>query len=666
MDTQIRLEITRREPFAEGTAFGAVGEYEKITGQVHFALDPDDPSNGTVTDLEHTPRVDGRVEFASDFSVLRPVDLDSGTGRLVYGVNNRGNKRLLQFLNDGVHSNDPSRPEHAGNGYLMREGYSILWSGWQGNLRPGDGRLTMDLPVASREDGRITGPTRTEFVAEEPGTTCIPLSANEYTQSYETDSLETGSATFTRREYESDRRIAIAPDEWEFAEVTGDGPVPSRTHCHYPPGFEPGWIYELVYTARDPPVMGLGFAGVRDLVAFFRHADVDREGTANPLREEGAGIDRAYAWGRSQSGRFLREFVYGGFNADTRGRAVFDGVFPHVSGAGRVALNQRFAQPGRFPRQHQEHHYPSDQFPFAYDVTTDPHTGERDGIRKRPGTDPLVVHTQTSSEYWDRRGSLVHTDPEGNDLGEQDGARLYLFASSQHHADPLLDGPESGPYRYPTNPLNTTPLLRALLDALDAWVSDGVEPPRSRVPTHADETAVTPAEIPELFPEIPGVDPPDEPNRLFVQEFGPEYDDGIVSNEPPSELTGKEYPVSVPRPDADGNDEPGIRTPEVDVPLATYTGWNFRPEGASGEALAGVTGSYFPFAATGEERKERGDPRPSVGERYGTRARYVRRVATVAQELVERRLLLPEDADRYVESAMAEDRVAPNGLGEDR
>jgi Alpha/beta hydrolase domain len=664
MQTQIRLRIDAREPFAEGRDFGAVGPYERLAGRILFAIDPADPANRTVVDLDQAPRNPaGLVEYAADVYILKPVDLARGNRRLLYDVNNRGNKRALQFFNDAAHSNAPCRVQHAGNGFLMRRGFTIVWSGWQGDILPGDGRLTIQVPVARENGHDITGVVRAEFIADEPGAVCFPLSGNAYSASYETMSLDTRSAMFTYREYDSDPRQPIAPEAWQFAQPDSQGrPIPSSTHCYLPDGFRSGWIYELIYTAKKPLVLGLGFTGVRDLIAFLVHAEVDAEGTPNPLRERGPGIEKAYAWGRSQSGRFLREFVYRGFNQDGQGRRVFDAIAPHVAGGGRVILNYRFAQPGRHPRQHEDHLYASDQFPFAYATVIDPLTGKTDGILQRPHTDPLVIHTQTSSEYWQRRGSLVHTDSLGNDVPEHERVRVFLFASSQHSADPNA-GPQRGAYQRLSNPLNTTPLLRALLEALDAWATHGTPPPASRVPRRADGTLVPAADVQAHFPTIPGVTCPEAPSRLFVQEFGPDFERGIMSKEPADEDKSKEYAVLVPQVDADGNDASGIRTPHVEVPLATFTGWNFRPPGCAERELASLTGSYLPLTQTAEERRASGDPRPSVQERYRSRAHYIRLIAMAAQRLVEQRLLLEEDADHYVALAMKETAVG-EGLGE--
>ena len=652
METEIRLQLHPPEPFANTMSFADVGPYERLFGNVTFSVDPDAPAYRSIVDLAHAPRnSSGQVEFSADLFILRPAELERGNGRLIYDVNNRGNKRILQFFNDAVHSNEPSAREHAGNGFLMRRGYTLVWSGWQGDILPGDGRLTVRLPVATDEGREITGVVRTELLAEEPGIVSYPLSGNDYTSSYEVASLDTASATFTRREYESDPRVPVPSDQWQFATLDkGGSPVPSAGHCYLPAGFKPGWIYELVYTAKNPLLMGLGFTGLRDLVSFLLRSEVDIEGVANPLRHNGAGMEKAYAWGRSQSGRFQREFVYHGFNLDAQGRRVFDAIWPHVSGAGRVTLNYRFAQPGRYPRQHSDHLYPSDQFPFAYDSSTDLLTGKTDGILKRPDTDPLVIHTQTSSEYWERRGSLVHTDSRGNDLRDHHNSRAYLFSGSQHGADPLK-GPQSGAHRHLSNPLNTTPLLRALLDALDAWATNGTPPPDSLVPTRSSESAAPADVVKGGFPSIPDVSCPAVSNRLHVLDHGPEFESGILSREPPEKDPGRVYTILVPQVDADGNEVAGIRTPDLQVPLATYTGWNFRPKGSAEEATAGVTGSFLPFDGTERERRASGDSRLSIEERYPSGDDYVDRVARSARRLVERRLLLQEDAERYVDRA---------------
>ena len=381
MDTQIRLRIDLREPVADSMAFGDVGPYERLVGRVLFAIDPDDPANRTIVDLDQAPRnADGLVEYSTDLYILKPVDFGRGNRRLLYDVNNRGTIRALQFFNDAPYTNTPRTVAHSGNGFLMRRGYTLVCSGWQGDVLPVEERLTMQVPMAQGNGSSITGVVRAEFIAEASGVTCFPLSGNDYTASFETVSLDTRSVTFSMREHEEDRRQPIAPAAWQFAQLDINGtPTPSSRHCYLPAGFRPGWIYELIYTAKNPPVLGLGLTGVRDLLFFLRHGEVDADGAPNPLHAQGVGVEKVYGWGRSQSGRFLRELVYRGFNKDVQGRRVFDGIAPHVAGGGRIILNYRFAQPGRHPRQHEDHLYASDQFPFAYTTLTDPLSGRVDG-----------------------------------------------------------------------------------------------------------------------------------------------------------------------------------------------------------------------------------------------------------------------------------------------
>ena len=666
-ETEIELQTLIRQPFAGGAQFGDTGEYERLSGTVVFAVDPNAPAYKNVVDLANAPlRSDGRVEFSTDFYLLKPVDLARGNRRLFYDVANRGTKLALSLINDAIGDEQPDSLEHAGNGFLMRRGYSILWSGWQGDITPGDGRLCMQLPVAQHQGQPITGTVRTEFAPGYQGTGyfvsqtldgregifCIPLSGNDYTQSYAAVSLDTSAAALTCREYETDPRQAIDAKDWSFAKLSESGsPEPSPTHCFLPSGFKRGWIYELIYTAKDPLTLGLGFTATRDLISFLRHDATDSTGHSNPLRQDGIGMQKAYGWGCSQSARYLREFVYRGYNADAHNRPVFDAINPFVSGAGRVTLNYRFAQPGRYPRQHFDHLFASDQFPFAYPISSDLLTGETDGILKRPATDPYVIHTQNSSEYWQRRGSLVHTDSEGNDLPDHEKSRVYLLASAEHAADPVA-GPVNDLARYPTNPLNVSALQRAMLDNLDDWVSRGTQPPDSRVPKRSDKSAVLASEIAAAFPRIPEVAPPGGPNRLFVQDHGGQFKDGYLQLEPPREDKTREYTVLLPMIDENGNELAGIRGVELEVPTATYTGWNYRKRGEAEQSMAAVHGSYLPFAPDAAARRSTGDSRLSIEERYASNDEYVRLVSEAVERLVEQRLLLREDAQRFVTRAM--------------
>lgn len=659
MSNRIELVVSERSAFAGGQAFGAVGAYERIAGRARFAVDPAAAPQSGVVDLDKAPVDDGgRVAFTADFLLLRPVDAGRGNGRLFFEWVNRGNKRCLQFFNDAPGSNDPRSAAHAGNGYLMRRGYNVAWLAWQGDLLPGDGRLQLDLPVASDSGTPITGPVRVEYIAEKPGMTTFPLSGWVSTRSHPAVSRDTTKATLTRRRYPDDPRQTVPADQWMFARVEGGSGldnqgaeraiVPSDTHIHVPGGFETGWIYELVYEGRDPLVLGLGHVAVRDFVAFLKNAATDSAGNANPLA---GSIDKAYGWGRSQTGRCIRDFVHGGFNADASGRKVFDGVLPHVSGGGLMWMNHRFANVvSPAGQQYEDHFNAADRFPFSYARSTDHLTGRQDAILKRPQSDPLVLHTQTATEYWQRHGSLVHTDTQGNDLEQPDGVRVYLWSSSQHFADPLLKAAPKGICQQPLNVVWTSMLFRGALDAMNAWATDGTPPPASRVPRRADGTLVDAATWRKRFPAIPGTAVPAGPSALPLLDFGQRFNQGILE-EPPRVVPDKAYTVLVPQVDEDGNDVAGVRAPMVQAPLATYTGWNLRSRGYGHGAMHEFTGSTIALPDTPEERAATGDPRRSIRERYGNAAGYVAAIRAAAERLVAERLMAAEDVERCVAAA---------------
>ncbi|MBO0738817.1 MAG: hypothetical protein J2P48_19990, partial [Alphaproteobacteria bacterium] len=648
------LSVDERFAFADGHEFGATGAYERLVGRAHFRVDPNAPAQKGIIDVDKAPvDAEGLVRFTADCSILRPADPGRGNRRIFFDYGNRGNKRILQFFNDAPASNDPRSPAHAGNGFLMRRGYTVIWLAWQGDLLPGNGRMLLDLPVARERSNPITGPVRVEYIANRPGVTTYPLSGHASTRSHPTVSLDPREASLTRRRYPYDQKIPVAPESWCFARVEGgvgldnqgaeQALVASDTHLHIPAGFEPGWIYELVYTGRDPLVLGLGHVAVRDFVSFLRYSAEDVAGLGT--------VEKAYAWGRSQTGRCMRDFVYRGFNADAAGRRVFDGILPHVAGAGRKWLNHRFANAVvSGGQQYEDHFNPADTFPFSYAETTDHLTGRRDAILKRPQTDPLVIHTQTATEYWQRRGSLVHTDTRGNDLPQPDTVRIYFWASSQHFADPIPPPLERGIRQNYPNTVATSMLFRAMIDAMDRWATNAVAPPESRIPRRTDGTLVRFEEWCRQFPGIPGVVTPRGPNALPLLDFGPNAERGILK-EPPQIVSGEGYPVLVPAVDADGNDVAGVRVPMVAAPLGTYCGWNLRARGFGHGAMHEFSGSYIPLPESPQERQMTGDPRRSILERYPNADAYVAAIGTAAQQLVEDRLILEEDVERAIAAA---------------
>ena len=492
----VRIEIERLEsPTFEGRSFGDVGPYEKLVGRVFGEVDPEAPENAVITDIELAPRnARGLVEYAADLLVLRPVDPSKGNGRIFYELNNRGRMLSLGQLNDARSGgNDPTAAADAGNGFLMRRGYTFVSSGWDATAAPDGTRLRIAAPIAVNPDGSsVVGPALEEFVVDNDSTLTGGLT-------YPAASRDTGQASLTVRKRYADVPEPIGAGGWEY--------IDDRTIRLRPPGtrFEQGRLYELVYPARDPRVAGLGFAAVRDVVAFLRHAATDEAGAPNPLA---GSVAEVLTMGISQAARFLRDFVHLGFNADENGRRVFDGVLNWIGGASGGFFNYRFAQPFRTHRQHIARWFPEREFPFANHLLTDPVTGRTDGRLERcraSGTCPRLMEANSANEYWVKGASLLHTDLEGNDLPDPPEARFYLFSSLPHAAGSGSSG--LGICRQPRNPLVANAGLRALLVALDEWVATGAEPPASRVPRRADGSLTIPLPREMVgFPNIPGVE----------------------------------------------------------------------------------------------------------------------------------------------------------------
>jgi hypothetical protein len=662
------LEIQRREAFAGGASFGDAGPYEKLVGVARFAVDPDHPRNRAVVDLSLAPRNgEGKVEFEADAFILAPRHPDKGNGALLYDVNNRGNKLALRFFNNAPGGNDPTSKADAGDGFLMRRGYTVVWCGWIGEVLPGGNRLVLRAPIATEQGRPIRGPVRYEMVTEAPAQT-LPLSRREGHGSYPPTARGEAEGVLTWRMRETDVRVPIPRGQWSLERL----PVPKvergvagtlgQVRLRLAGGFRPGYIYELICEAEGPVVQGLGYAAVRDLVSFLKYSDSDK----NPLRADGKpAVRRAHGFGVSQSGRFLRNFLYLGFNADEVGRKVFDGLMPHVAGGGLGFFNHRFAQPTRHNGQHEEHLYPGDYFPFTYGESVDPFSKRTDGILRRTAAEdarllPRVMHTQSAAEYWHRSGSLVHTDPLGKeDAAIPDTVRVYAFGGTQH--GPASDPPGRGMADNLNNPGDYRPFLRALLDALDAWARDGTAPPPSVYPRIDRNTLADWRQSGTGFPALPGVRYPEVIQRPPALDFGPEFASrGIITVEPPR-IKGH-YVVRVPRSGPDGNDLGALLPPEVAVPLATYTGWNLRRRDVGAEGmLASLTGSYIPFPRTRSERKAAGDPRESVEERYGTFDEYRRRFVATCAGLVKGRYLLSEDAERLAASREKLRGMFPDG-----
>ena len=604
-------EVTRVD-VARRMDLGLSG-YEKIIGTIHFAVDPKDPRNAGVADIEKAPlNAAGRVEFSSDLYILRPK-APRGNGAALVDILNRGNKVVLSGFNRGG-SPDPATENDLGDRFLMRFGFTIVWVGWEFDLEERPMTMKIHVPVAA-EHGPITGIVRATFTANDTATDRI---VNDLAKYDTVDPAGPDSQLTVRPQLLGARDDLIPRSQWRVAghTVTLDG------------GFEPGKTYEISYRAAHPPVAGLGYVAVRDTAAWLKH----QPDALAPVRF-------AYGYGSSQSGRFLRSFLYEGFNTDERDRQVFDGVMAHIAGASRLSLNQRWSTPVNLGV------YNATAFPFADASLRDPVGGARDGLLENArmgGHAPKVFYTNTPVEYWGtgRVAALVHTTPDGKaDLPLPDNVRVYFIAGTQH-----------SPGRFPAeisngqqidNPVDYWWTMRALLLAMHKWVKEGAAPPPSRYPRLQDGTLV-PARL-IAFPAIPGVA---SPRALTAGARAPNpYLVGASGAAAP-------LPLLVPAVDEDGNERAGIRLPDVAVPLATYTGWNFRkPEiGAPGE-LVSLLGASIPFPGTRAAREAAKDPRRSIEERYRSQEDYLAKVEQAADALVKAGYLLVDDEPRMLQRA---------------
>ena len=592
------IDIKSRSRFVGGASFGDVGAYERIDGVATGTLDPAHPHNNGIALLDSAPRnASGLVEYCSGFVLLRPVDAMQGNGRLLYEVNNRGRIMLFANLCAGVAGNQPATAQDVGNALPLHMGFSLLWTGWD-PAAPQSTGLSLDVPTVAG----ITQPIREEFVS---GTR---LGTHEvFKLAYDA----VGPATVTVRRTQTAPRVAVASET-----------VDDRSVRVIPP-IEIGSIYEVRYLATRPRVLGIGFAATRDVVSHLRRHGAELLGRP---------VEHALAFGISQAGRYLRDHIAQGFNGDEDGNRVFDGIFTHVAGIGRVFHNTPFGQPFRTRTWHEDHDFPEVEFPHSAAAMDDPITGRSGALMRGDVTDPKLIETNTSTEYWQKGASLLHTDPTGTrDINLPANVRTYMIAGTQHGGKAGMPR-DHGPCVNPRNWHDPMPAVRALLVALDEWVTKERQPPDSRVPRISDGTLVAAGSL--ALAAIPGLSRPSTANDATPME------DWV--NPAPA---GRSYATLVPQVDADGNEKAGIRLPDIAAPSGTFTGWNLYklpyPEGE----LADRDGSYVAFAASEAERG--GDPRPSMAARYSGTA-YADAVRAVAQALLNERLLLPADASSFM------------------
>lgn len=619
----VRFDILAREPAFAGRSFGNVGTYERITARATFALNPSDDRNAVITDLALAPRnSDGKVEAAADVVILRPSDPARGNGTLLLDVPNRGRKLAPQLFDDSAQpgANNADKAEDSGIGFLHRQGFTMVWVGWQGDIPSKPGQMALTAPVLKG----VTGPVREEFVFD--NTTNPARAALTWPAA---DAANLGITV----------RAAWADPRQTPPGLSAKIIDPNTVEIARPDGFDAGALYEITYTARDPVPLGMGYAAVRDVVSFLRRDETPANPLLNGLHPF---VTRAIGFGVSQSGRFLRDFLYLGFNEDLQGRTVFDGLMPHVAGTRRMATNVRFGQPGRNPRHLQDPAWQADLFPFTYATLSDPYSGKTDGLLRRcslSATCPRIMQTDSEHEWWASHASLLVTDLAGNHLDLPDNVRAYMISGTPHFAE-AADVMKKGlaAMSLPQNPMHAGMPMRALLTDLNAWISDGTRPPASRVPMRAHGTLV-PAQgaVPSDIPGLP---------YAGIHTLAAFSDQSVL---PPKEI-GR-YPVFVPKADTDGMAISGIRQLALAVPRATYTAWNPRAQGFGPTALYPLQGAVVPFAPTEAARKEVHDPRPSIAERYADDGAYVAAVKREAARQVAERTLLPEDAERAVEAA---------------
>ena len=635
----VRVEVASRQDVLNGQTFGTAGAYERITGRVYFSVAAANPHNRRIVDLQNAVNLKyGEVEFSADFTVVRPKDPKKSNGSMLLEVPNRGHERIVSLMDGG----SVDLAKDAGDAWLLRNGYTIAVLGWQWDAS-GQDALRLYAPIARESGKTIAGLVRGDIMLSKAAEE-IPLGhvilgrigGSEYSVAAPDDPR---NALTVRNAREASRTV-IPHSEWQFARMVDGKLMPSDRHIHLNGGFRPGKLYEYVYVAADPVIAGLSFAAVRDFASYAKHT----AGTVVPAA-------RVYGEGISQNGRFLRDYLYQGFNADEEGRMALDGVLAHVAGAGRGSFNYRFAQPSRDAQPTSSVFFPTDIFPFTDLPETDPLTGEREGLLDRAIAEkvvPKIFFSNTSYEYWGRVASLIHTAADGEkDALVSPNVRIYHLTGLQHFSGPFPPAKGQGDLlgQAPQSPLPVKYFWRAMVANMDAWVRSNVAPPESSYPKIADGTLVPLSKY--GFPAIPGVHRAEEASQAYRIDFGPNWHLGVLTLQPPK--VGEAFPVLLPQVDADGNERDGVRLPEVRVPLATYAAWNLRDSSIGGaDQRVAFEGSYLAFAKTAAERQKNGDPRKSIEERYSGRQDYLNRYRQVVDELVKQRWILEEDRRAFL------------------
>jgi hypothetical protein len=639
-----RVEIATIKPWLGGRSMGKAGAYEKLQGRIYFELDPESSTGRRVTDIALAPRnARGHVEFSSDFVLVRPRDKTRARHSALLEIPNRG----LTQANGSFFTTARGAPFDLMNldsaalsdAFLFEQGFAVAWLGWEFDLP--QSAIRMEAPAAN-----VNGPVRHSIIATSPGSHVVRLGGSN---SYCAADAEQPAAQLLVKAHFDDAGRILPRTGWAFARVEDTKLIPDACSLISRDEFKPGQIYELIYRGANPPLAGLGEAALSDFVSWLKFG-----GVASPLREQPETFAHVLGYGYSQSGRFLRDFLYRGFNADAHGRQAFDGLFIASAGAGRGSFNHRYAMPGAAGNSVLSDLRPVDLFPFTDGMEEDPVTDAQDGLLRQAEsshTVPRIFYTYSSTEYWARAGSLAYTTVNGAlELPLSESARLYFYSGTPHapYPFPPIKNTRASSYENYGNFARADWSFRALLVDLDEWVTSGTPPPESAYP-HLAADLVTREQA--GFPNIPGVRFPAYMPRNWRLDYGPDFlSKGIIANEPPK--PGQPYAVLVPRANRDGNDSGGIFLPEIAVPLGTFTGWNYQlPVLPDLDYLAGLVGSFIPFPQTARDRKTSGDARLSIAERYSGHDDYIEKVRTSARNLVKRRLLRADDVNAIAAEA---------------
>lgn len=629
-----KVEIKERKIILNGKEFGQYGAYEYLKGTVWFEIDPFNQYNAAITDIEYAPlTAQSLISFSADFEVLQPVDLSKSSGIALVEVSNRGGKFFLNYFNRATKRGiDPDDPECFGDELLMRQGLTIIWLGWQFDVPLSDKLLNIKLPVTKKLNGKsISGLVRSDWMIKKTVNTLKLGHRNQI--GYPVSDTRSKVNILTVRNGRDAKRDTISKKLWQFAREENGKVRFNPYYISMPQGFEAGKIYELIYKAENPVIVGLGMTAIRDIIDYAKNDTT----AVFPVK---MGI----AAGVSQTGRFLRHFIYRNFNTTESGSKAYDGLMIMTAGAGRGSFNHRFAQPSRDAHRYSAFFYPTDIFPFTSRNQIDYMTAKTDGLFNKADKKnlPLIMYINTGYEYWGRAASLIHLSVDGiYDVSPFANERIYHIASGQHFVYPFPPKAENemddGVYR--GNPLEFKVNYRALLVKLTEWVQ-GKNPPASTYPTIDNGTLIKIENL--IYPNIPYFVPSKVMHTAYRADYGPQFSVGIIDKQPPE--LGPVYHGKVPRVDKFGNEQGGIRNVEISVPLATYIPYSLRT-GMAGDQneLTDFYGTYIPFSVNKEEQFFRNDERPAINNLYKNKEDYLKKVKKAANKLMKQGFLLKED-----------------------